>query len=166
MMYATAGKYSANPHQCEDIVQDALIQLARKTALLRGLSPGALTRYIVVTTRNTAILHLRKQHRRGTHVVSFEELHETVTPGIHETLDRHLIIEELKEAMRTIWPQLDEDTRLLLEGRYFLDYDDRELADLLGCQTASVRMKLTRARRQVRSLLKEGEQRDQTREET
>ena len=37
----------------------------------------------------------------------------------------------------------------MLEGKYFLGYDDRQLSELLSCAPGSIRMKLTRVRRKV-----------------
>jgi RNA polymerase sigma-70 factor (ECF subfamily) len=45
-----------------------------------------------------------------------------------------------------MWPSLDETTRAILEKKYVLGQDDREIAQSLGIKPASVRMTLTRAR--------------------
>lgn len=49
------------------------------------------------------------------------------------------------------------EERVLLEGKYLLHRSDAELAEILGCQTDSVRMKLTRARRTALKMLREWE---------
>ena len=64
--------------------------------------------------------------------------------------------EEQLDALRRVWPRLSEADQLLLSGRYILGLDDRELARLAGCKPGSVRMKLTRARRNaLREMKKE-----------
>ena len=56
----------------------------------------------------------------------------------------------LADALR----RLAETDRILLEGKYLLEYSDETLAKQLGCRPASVRAKLTRARRRAFQLLK------------
>lgn len=56
-----------------------------------------------------------------------------------------------------IWPRLPEDDRVLLEGKYILGYSDQELAEEIGCQANSIRVKLTRARRRALAIIQEQE---------
>lgn len=44
---------------------------------------------------------------------------------------------------------------MVLEGRYFLGLTDEELAQLFGCKPGSVRVKLTRARRNALKIMLE-----------
>ena len=71
------------------------------------------------------------------------------------SLDESLILQEEAGRLRAVWPRLDEESRLLLEGKYILGYDNQELGQMLGCQANSVRMKLTRARRRALRLMGE-----------
>lgn len=54
------------------------------------------------------------------------------------------------------WMALPEETRSLLAGKYLLGLSDAELAEQYGCRPDSIRMKLTRARRQALKILREG----------
>ena len=58
--------------------------------------------------------------------------------------------------IKSVWPALTEEQRFLLERKYLAGASDAELAEYLDCQPGSVRMKLTRARRRVMEILKEG----------
>ena len=72
-------------------------------------------------------------------------------------MDEYLLARERVDRLRIIWPKLGEEDRLLLEGKYLLEYSSAELGERLGCQSASVRMKLTRARRRALKWMTEGE---------
>ena len=72
-------------------------------------------------------------------------------------MDEYLMARERSDRLRTIWPRLGEEDRLLLEGKYLRECSDRELAQLLGCRVDSIRMKLTRARRRALKRMTEGE---------
>ena len=56
LMYSIAGK-TANPADCEDIVQSAMIRLIQNCATLMCLDEPALVKYISITVRTTSIKH-------------------------------------------------------------------------------------------------------------
>ena len=156
LMYYTVRKYIADMHQCEDVVQDSLEKLIEKVEVLRILSEPALANYIVVTVKNTSINYLK---RYDIERVRIEELYRELVAkeSYSQSLDEILISKETCFRLKKVWPNLDEETRRLLEGKYFLGYDDRKLAMMFGCKPNSIRMKLTRARRTVLCFLKEGD---------
>lgn len=156
LMYFTARKYNSDPHQCEDVVQDSLRKLIEKVDTLRQLNRFTLASYIVVTVRHTAIDHLKQQGDETNWILSLDDMSENISQDPTSTLDDGIIRKERLEEVRRIWPLLDAETRQIVEGKYILEYDDKQLAELLGCQPSSVRMKLTRARRKAMEFLKEG----------
>ena len=101
--------------------------------------------YVVYTVRNTAINRLRKQSKERDRRVSFDELDQEYSLPL--TLDELLILAENHRELVALWRELPEVDRLLLDGKYFLELSDAELAQQVGCKASSVRMKLTRARR-------------------
>ena len=93
-------------------------------------------------------------------MVGLEDLTQGETPR-SDSLDETVFCREEVQRLREIWPQLDGETRMLLERKYILGYENEELGRMLGCRTDSVRMKLTRARRKVLRLMgKEAEKRE------
>lgn len=62
--------------------------------------------------------------------------------------------DEIDELVRR-WPQLDDRSKMLLEGKYILGKSDEVLAEELSIKPASVRMALTRARQCAYQLLAE-----------
>ena len=63
--------------------------------------------------------------------------------------------EEKYNELEAILDLLSETDNLILTGKYFLDYSDAELAAFIGCKPSSIRMMLTRARRNALNLIKE-----------
>lgn len=57
------------------------------------------------------------------------------------------------EALVKIWPELDERSQYVLSARYFLEKPYEEIAKDLGIKPPSVRMALTRARKNVYQLM-------------
>lgn len=152
LMYYTARKYNSNLQTCEDVMQEALIRLIKKVDLLRTLNEYALINYIVVTIRNLSIDVLKKAGVEQKKVISLSDVDER-TGAHHISLDDALIKEEKGRKLAQVLQEMDPQDRWLLECRYFLDYDDEQLANGLGCQPRSVRMKLTRARRKALKLM-------------
>lgn len=155
LMFATAGKFTANMDDQEDIVQTVLEQLVKifseNTASKRCISAG----YIVFMVRSAAIDLLRKQSREAQHSFGVEDDKFAELAGTTETLEELLLPSDSADRLQAIWPELSHEDQLLLEGRYMLDRTDQELADILNCKLSSIRMKLTRARRRAIKLLSE-----------
>ena len=62
IMYAIVMRYISDPHDCEDILQDAIENLCGKVTKLRELTERGQYLYITATVKNTAI-NLRKHQR-------------------------------------------------------------------------------------------------------
>lgn len=146
LMMTTAQKYIADRDIAEDIVHDGVVKLIEKVSLLRTLNRCTLAGYIVSTVRNTAISYLRRQDTLQKHSTPMEEEMEEAA---ELTVEELTILQADKAQLCDAWPKLSEEDRLLLEGKYLLEQSDEELAALLGCKVASIRMKLTRARRRA-----------------
>lgn len=156
LMYFTAQKYTSDPYQCEDIVQESLIRLINKIDTLRKLNKTTLASYITITVRNTSINYISHQKKTSLRVLSLEDIGQEIISDNEISLDEKLIDKEKVKEMRKVWAQLDDDTKKILEGKYILGYDNIQLAKLLKCRPNSIRMKLTRARRKAFELLKDG----------
>lgn len=150
LMFATAWKLLSNQSEVEDVIQSCLIKLFAKVNLLRTLEPGPLGGYIRTTVRNT-ILNQRREKQIEENTIS--KLKQEKVDEEVPSLDELLITDEQIAALQTVLKNMREHDRLLLEGRYLLDYSDVELAALVNCKPASVRMKLTRARRTALKML-------------
>lgn len=155
LMFSTARKYTEDQSSCEDIVQDSLVRLIDKVDTLREKKRCILASYIVSTVKNTSINYMRKQNVIHKHIVSYDadNFQEPASPDIH--LGELVHKKDIGEKLLSVLQQLSETDQLLLEGKYILDYSDAELAVQLGCKASSIRMKLTRARRNALVLLSE-----------
>lgn len=160
LMYFIAWKCVSDQDACEEVVQDTVLNLIPKAPLLEALEEKARAAYISAAVRNTAYSFLRKQAREQKLFLSWSENLEEL-PSQEASLDESMALQEEKRAFLKIWNTLEAEDRFILEGRYILQYTDRELAESLGCQPSSVRMKLTRTRRkvgaQIKTQLEEGD---------
>lgn len=155
LMYATAGKFTANQQDKEDIVQDTLVRIVKYVAYLRKLDCCTLPSAVVILTRNTAINFARHRSvvQKYTSPSGWDP--DEIPPGNDvSTVEDMVALSEMRNSLDTIWPKLSRNDRILLEGRYILDLSDEELAKFVNCKPSSVRMKLTRARRNALAEMK------------
>ena len=146
----------ADQKQQEDIVQESLRKLIEKTSLLRRFQRPILASYIVSTVRNTSIDYLKMWQEEKDRLVNLDDLTSQEVRN-SQSIDETLILQEEMEHLKKVWSKLDTETRMVLEGKYILGYDNEKISQLLGCRPSSVRMRLTRARRKALELMrKEG----------
>lgn len=153
LIYSEVGKIVKNRWDTEDVFQNVLIKLIGQLSKLRSLSRNELVRYIITAARHNAYDYLRDQ--KGDRELSYDDYLEASDSEGHENgIEDLLISAEEIEFLVHIWPKLDKRTRILLEGYYILEKPMEELAVELGIKPGSVRMALSRARKNANELLK------------
>ena len=154
LMYHEIFKITKDIDAIEDILQTTLVKLIDKIQKLRALDRNRLVNYIITSSKNSALNYLRDKNRHSK--LSFDECidHPDSEYDRYITED-HIIQFEEWALLRHAWPNLDERSRCLLEGRYLLDKTNEELAQELHVKPDSIRMALTRARKAAFQLLSE-----------
>lgn len=130
----------AGSADAEDVAAEALARLyVRRARLFDEADVGA---WVVRVATNLAIDYLRRQHRRG--------LTRPVSTDPSEVSDRRLVVAQAVA-------RLPRRQRQVVALRYFADMPDREIANTLDMNIATVRTHLQRARQALaRSLGAEG----------
>ena len=159
LFYQVASERARDGAETDDVVSEALLRLFRNADRLRGLEERALVDYIADTLRSVATDFGR---RHGTERRLFFSLEEDDLPAMPEPgpEERYLLREgeqSLRRHLRETLLELSETDRALLVGRYYENATDEELARQLGVRPASIRMKLTRARKRARRILERKE---------
>lgn len=156
LMFFTARQYTSKAEIAEDIVQESLVRLYEKVRTMKPMKHVVLAAYIRATVRNTAINVLRKMNRERDYAADAET--DAFAQAEQEwVLNTMMDLSGYRVLLSKIWPRLPEDDRVLLEGKYILGYSDQELAEEIGCQANSIRVKLTRARRRALAIIQEQE---------
>ena len=76
-------------------------------------------------------------------------MHLRYTLYAKDDAEEMIFRQERVERLHAIWPRLSVQTQQLLEEKYILEYSNEEIAKEFGVKPASVRMMLTRARKEV-----------------
>jgi RNA polymerase sigma-70 factor (ECF subfamily) len=151
LMFSEARKHLDIEEDIEDVVYEALTRIIDKMNVFRELAPKQRLRYALTCVRNICFVSLKRKSIIPT--VSFDDvdtaLFEDVSQRLETVVEKKLIV----DYIRCIWCSLESDTRMLMEQKYILRWSDEELAEILGIQPQSVRMRLTRAKRQLMAQL-------------
>lgn len=140
IIYRVALQYTAHPCDAEDVLQEVLMELFRKSEVFE--SPDHERRWLLRVTINKSKNLLRRGKRH--HTLSIEELPETAAPP--ETSYR-----ELYEAVLS----LPRNQRLTVDLYYYEGYTTEEIAALMDARPATVRTWLRRAKLTLKKRLKE-----------
>lgn len=146
-----------NCDDAEECVQDAFVKLIEKLPRIINLEPEKLSVYVTVTVKNVAIDYYRKKRNENDKEFLFgdEEILEKMPDDKPLPDDLYLRKEELEE-LSNVLKKLPEKSRMILEAKYILGQNDKEIGETLGISEKSVRMYLTRARRKAYEIMKGG----------
>ena len=147
LLFYEAQKHLSVKEDIEDAVYEAFKKLTEHLDVFRTLTPKQRARYAVVTVRNLCFLQFRRNGKEAT--VSIEDLQDI--PSSEDTPEQIVEQQEFFDQVQSIMTSLPLETRMLLEQKYILRWSDETLATLYGIKTHRIRMKLSRARRELNS---------------
>lgn len=142
-LWAYLARVSGNPALADDLMQEAYLRFLGASKIPDG--EVASRRYLFRIATN-----LLRDHWRRPHTTSLEDLPELQFSSGDGSGP--------SDALVTLGPALDQmrpRDRQLLWLAYAEDYTHREIAEITGLQTASIRLLLFRARRKVATLLRD-----------
>jgi RNA polymerase sigma-70 factor (ECF subfamily) len=134
-------------HGADDVVQDASVRAWRSVASVDA-DRGFRSWYLRVVA-NTARNDRRSRGRRAALVLRL-----TAQPGrdVPDPAD-HAVTDADRRRVIEAMNHLDRDDRLVIALRHFEQLSEREMADVLGCATGTVKSRLSRAMSRLRAQL-------------
>lgn len=145
-----ARAYTQTAEECEDLVQEILLQLWRSLPQFQGRASASTWVYRVAL--NTALSWHRKEGRRRARqqpLLEPEDLPTTEADSAEQFHQRE-VLEQLYAAIRQL-PKAEAALVLL----YLEDLSYRDIAEVLGISESNVGVKLNRARKALGELMKE-----------
>lgn len=145
-----ARRLVGDDHTAEDVAQEALAEVLTRIATLR--EPGAYLGWLRLIVGK----HADRHRRRTRPTMVLDLVIEPVADGPDPALaaERGERVERVRQALRVA---RDAD-RLLLGLRYYGEWTDTELAELLGISAGAVRKRLYDARARLRPVLTDASQ--------
>ena len=144
-MYRIALRLTGNRYDAEDVAQEALVQAWQNLDTFRGDSAFATWLYRIVITRAYNVL------RSARRIELVEDVPEATGPGVDRVVEERQRRRDLMEAIASL--PFDRRAPLVLHQFEGLSYD--EIGVVLEVSTATVRMRLFRARRELADRMRE-----------
>jgi RNA polymerase sigma-70 factor (ECF subfamily) len=132
----------------EDVAQNLFLRLASGSSK-QIENPGS---YLHRAAINGALDLLRS--RRDKREVELDHAAETLSERISERPDRRISDSDLRRELRQALAELSPRTAEMFVLRYLEDYDNREIAKLLGTSHAVVAVMLHHARTKLKKALR------------
>jgi RNA polymerase sigma-70 factor (ECF subfamily) len=154
-----ASRYVRNHHELDDLAQEIFVRIWKGMKSFRGDAP--LEHWVMRVSVRTCYDHLRKNRRRRESEVLVEEVRETGTgEGRREGSSAESSRREACEWVQWGLRQLPEKDRLILT---LLELEERsvaEIAELTGWSVSNVKVRAFRARKKLKTVLEELEERE------
>lgn len=137
-------KYIDDPAAQEDVFHDVFVCIIRKVELLHQLPKYKLEAYLCMIVRGASVDYLRKHH--CDRIVDMED------SVLLDLIDKkHLCDSDPTNGSQAtelflMLESLPTEDQILLWGKYYLGMSSRELAQVVGCNQATVRSKIHRAK--------------------
>ena len=148
-VWKVARAYTVTAEDCQDLVQDILLQVWRSLPQFEGRASVATWIYRIAL--NTALTWRRQERRRPERQPLFEIEEPTADDSESaQHVEQREVVERLYATIRQL-PKGDAALVLL----YLDDLSYREMAEVLGISESNVGVKLNRARNALRLLMNE-----------
>lgn len=148
IVHKVCGMYRRDPDDRKDLFQEIIIQLWRAFPKFRQESK--ISTWIYQIALNVAISDFRKESRRPQRI----ELSENILNISEEAYD-NTTDEKIKTLHHAI-AQLSEIEKAIIM-LYFEEKDNEEIAEIMGITQNNVRVKMTRIREKLRTMLVKNE---------
>lgn len=143
-----AYRVTGNMPDAEDVLQSVFLRLLkRRERLLGGDNPAA---YLSRAAINASIDLLRSKYHRQT-----DSLIEEIHPSSLGAADSEARQAELRRHLRAALLSLEQATAEIFALRYFEDFSNVQIAELLDTSPNSIAVTLHRARKRLQELLGE-----------
>lgn len=149
-MYYVALGILKNKEEAEDAVHSSFLKLAEKFSRYRHLTESEMTSLCVIIVKNKSldVLRVSKSGLQS----ELDKVEFALYSDAKQPLDAMIEKEdadELVQAMRC----LPEKLRLVLELKYFHEYSNGEIADILDLSKKNVEIRLYRAKKKMKEVL-------------
>ncbi|NLO48100.1 MAG: sigma-70 family RNA polymerase sigma factor [Clostridiales bacterium] len=136
----------------EDLISDVFIRLIEKIPVLRTLTGCKTTSYVVYTARSVAINYIKHKYVERKHLYYGKDMDISDRISDDGNVEGKLFHESDLELLGRAIAKLPQRQKDLLHFKYELEMNDKDIAEIMGIESNSVRQYLTRARRNAKKL--------------
>ena len=160
-VYETCYKILKNHHNAEEAASDVFIMIIDKVKYFREICESDLPGLIYICSRNMAINHYRKLSNR-----SAREISSTYYPNDEEStggecifvdtsvdVEQTVIDHDFLQYVKTLIKSLPDDQQVVIMLKYFYNFRNNEIADIMGITRSNIDSKVYRAKHNLQTLL-------------
>lgn len=152
VMYKIAYRILKDQHLAQDAVQEAFINISKNFDKIIKTDCNKIRALFVIIVRNVSIdIYRQREKQTG---VSYEEIEETLSeqgPSVEEILVSSETFTNLAKRMKELHPSYAD----ILSLKYFYNYKDEEISQMLNITPENTRARLSRARKSLINLLRQ-----------
>jgi len=156
---ALIARFVNDPHEVEDVAQEAFVKAYRALSLFRGDSAFYtwLYRIAVNTAKNYLVSRNRRPPANDVDVNDAENIEAGAVLRDLESPEGQMSTDNLKQAIDKAIEELPEELRTAFTLREFSGLSYEDITEVMGCPVGTVRSRIFRAReaidKKIRDLL-------------
>lgn len=150
LMYSIAYDILNDIHEAEDVVQYTIIKMAHYIEKIDDVNSNKTKHLILTIVKNIAIDIYRKRKRNL--VIDIDELSDTLESNEVPLDDLVIRLGEAKELSEKL-AKLKNEYADILTLRYYHQFDNEEIADIINITNENVRIRIYRAKNCLKKLM-------------
>ena len=153
-MFYIANDILKNSHDASDVVQTSIIKLIPYIEKINDVKCNK-TKYLIVTiVKNTAIdLYRKKNNHPLLEIEVAEDIPDSISESMEDIIIRLGDAKMLAEKLVKLSPEYAD----ILTLKYYFEFEDKEIAEILKISHVNVRVRLSRAKSHLRNLMRDDE---------
>jgi RNA polymerase sigma-70 factor (ECF subfamily) len=152
-LYYVAYQILKDYHDAEDVLQSAFIKLSKHLEKVGVIKCKKTRSYLVIIVRNLSIDRYNEKKRALP--TDFTDESEDI-PDNNSSLEDYMLHLELGKVLAEALSKLHSGYADILTLRYYYEYSNVEIAELINMSADNVSVKLNRAKAALKKILSEG----------
>lgn len=150
LMYSIAYDILNDIHEAEDVVQHAIIKIAYYIEKIDDVNSNKTKHLVITIVKNTSIDIYRRKKRNL--IIDIDVLSDTLESNEIPLDDLVIRLSEAKEISEKL-SELKNEYADILTLKYYHQFNNEEIADILNITNENARIRLFRARNCLKKLM-------------
>ena len=150
LMYYIANDILNDSHESEDVVQTSIIKIANYIEKIDDINCNKTKHLIVTIVKSTSIDIYRK--KKNNYTVDIDEVSYRIESNEIPLDDVVIRLDQAKELSEKL-SELKNEYANILTLKYYHQFNDKEIADILNIKSGNVRIRIYRAKIALRKLI-------------